>query len=105
VDRLGYAGICACHGGGGRACRHRREGAGTLFKLESLPMGARIDVRAGNRDVAYRVVARRSYDKQRLPEQLFRTDGAPELVLVTCGGTFRHGAYSHNVVVYAEPAA
>jgi hypothetical protein len=80
------------------------DGRGVLFGLERLPMGARIDVRAGDEVIHYRAVARRSYVKRRLPADLFRTDTAPRLVLITCGGTFVDGSYSHNVVVYAVPA-
>jgi hypothetical protein len=80
------------------------DGPGALFRLEKLPIGAPIEVRAGDRTVTYRAVARRSYDKQRLPETLFTAGAAPQLALVTCGGTFHKGVYSHNVVVYAEPA-
>ncbi|MEV4352666.1 class F sortase, partial [Actinoplanes sp. NPDC049596] len=79
------------------------DGPGALFRLETLPLGATIQLRAGDRVVAYKAVARRSYSKQRLPADLFRDDTAPRLALVTCGGTFHHGVYSHNVVVYAEP--
>ncbi|GAA3351995.1 hypothetical protein GCM10020358_84170 [Amorphoplanes nipponensis] len=79
------------------------DGAGALYRLETLPVGARIVVRAGDRDVAYRVTARRSYAKSRLPAALFRRDTGPLLALVTCGGAFRDGAYDHNVVVYATP--
>jgi hypothetical protein len=79
------------------------DGRGALFRLEDLAMGARIIVRAGDHDVVYRAVARRSYRKSRLPADLFRSDGAPRLVLVTCGGRFSGGAYARNVVVYAEP--
>jgi sortase family protein len=80
-----------------------RDGKGALYRLESLPMGARIDVRAGDRTVAYEVTARRSYAKSRLPKDLFRRDTPARLALVTCGGAFRNGAYDHNVVVYATP--
>ncbi|WP_249999045.1 class F sortase [Actinoplanes sp. M2I2] len=79
------------------------DGPGALFRLETLPLGATIEVRAGDRVVAYRAVARRSYAKQRLPADLFAPGTAPRLALVTCGGTFHNGVYSHNVVVYAEP--
>ena len=79
------------------------------YALEKIPsqeqvawlIAATTDAR---RDVAYRAVARRSYAKQRLPADLFATGTAPRLVLVTCGGSFHDGVYSHNVVVYAEPA-
>jgi hypothetical protein len=82
-----------------------REGPGALFKLEHLRMGSRIEVRIGDRTVAYRAVARRSYPKQKLPQQLFSTGAPAELALVTCGGTFRHGTYSDNVVVYGQPTS
>ena len=80
-----------------------KAGRGALFRLETLAMGARIEVRADGRTQAYKAVARRSYVKRKLPADLFRTDTAPRLVLITCGGDFRHGTYSHNVVVYAQP--
>ena len=64
---------------------------------------ARIEVRTTDGVVAYRAVARRSYTKRRLPGDLFRTDTTSRLVLITCGGAFSDGAYSHNVVLYAEP--
>ena len=78
-------------------------GRGALFRLETLSPGARIEVRADGRTRAYRAVARRSYVKSKLPADLFRTDTAPRLVLITCGGSFDDGTYSHNVVVCAEP--
>jgi hypothetical protein len=81
-----------------------RDGEGALYRLESLPLGSRIEVRAGDRTIGYRVTARRSYAKSRLPKELFRRDTAPQLALVTCGGAFRDGSYDHNVVVYATVA-
>jgi hypothetical protein len=80
-----------------------RDGPGALFTLETLRMGAHIQIETGNQTVTYRAVARRSYPKQRLPKQLFHPNTPADLALVTCGGTFRHGTYSHNVVVYAQP--
>jgi hypothetical protein len=79
------------------------DGEGALYRLEKLAVGSRIEVRAGDRSIAYRVTARRSYAKSRLPRELFRRDTSPQLALVTCGGAFRDGAYDHNVVVYATP--
>jgi hypothetical protein len=79
------------------------DGPGALYALERLPMGSRVEVRTGDREVTYRVVARRSYAKSRLPADLFRAGGPPRLALVTCGGAFRDGSYDRNVVVYAEP--
>jgi hypothetical protein len=80
-----------------------RDGRGALFGLERLDVGARIDVAAGDRTLGYRVAARRTYLKSRLPADLFERDTAPRLVLVTCGGAFRNGTYDRNVVVYATP--
>jgi hypothetical protein len=79
------------------------QGVGALFRLERLTMGSTIGVSAAGQVTTYRAVARRSFGKQHLPPDLFDPSTAPRLVLVTCGGTFRHGTYSHNVVVYAEP--
>ncbi|MCY1137083.1 class F sortase [Actinoplanes sp. Pm04-4] len=81
------------------------DGPGALFRLENLKLGATIQVRAGDRVVAYKAVARRSYPKQRLPKELFAANTAPRLALVTCGGSFHDGVYSHNVIVYAEPVS
>jgi hypothetical protein len=78
-----------------------RDGKGALYRLEKLPVGARIEVGAGDRTIVYRVTARRSYAKARLPKELFRRDTAPQLALVTCGGAFRNGTYDRNVVIYA----
>jgi hypothetical protein len=80
-----------------------QDGRGALYRLEKLAVGSRIEVRAGDRSIAYRVTARRSYAKSRLPKALFRRDTSPQLALVTCGGAFRDGTYDHNVVVYATP--
>jgi hypothetical protein len=80
-----------------------RAGKGALFQLERLPIGATVDVRAGNRTFVYRAAARRSYPKQRLPDALFARTGPAQLALITCGGAFHNGAYDHNVVVYASP--
>lgn len=79
------------------------DGKGALYRLEELPMGAPIEVRAGDRTITYKVTARRSYAKSRLPKELFRRDNSPDLALVTCGGAFRNGTYDKNVIVYATP--
>lgn len=82
-------------------------GAGPLEGLLDLAMGDPVTVtdEAGSTH-AYVVSARTSYDKAALPPELFRTDGPPQLALVTCGGEFdeRTGSYADNVVVLAVPA-
>lgn len=55
----------------------------------------------------FRVIEVVTYDKLDLPvADLFRRDGDPRLVLITCGGSFdaEERSYLSNVVVYAEPA-
>ncbi|MGY1773886.1 class F sortase [Blastococcus sp. SYSU D00813] len=82
-------------------------GAGPLEGLLDLAMGDPVTVtdEAGGTH-HYVVSARTSYDKSALPPELFRTDGPPQLALVTCGGEFdeRTGSYADNVVVLAVPA-
>jgi len=81
-------------------------GAGAMRQVLDLPLGSVVEVadEAGG-VLAYRVTGREQFDKAALPRGLFRADGPPGLVLITCGGTFdaRTGHYSDNVVVYAEP--
>ena len=83
------------------------------------PLGAVVDLRVGDaaavtgttarggtRERTYRVVAVRTYLKERLPAaELFAQDGPERLVLVTCGGQYRraHGGWDSNVVVILEP--
>ena len=80
------------------------DGRGALYRLETLPVGARVEVRAGEQTIGYRVEARRSYAKSRLPRDLFRRDTAPRLVLITCGGEYPAASYAPNVVAYPPPA-
>jgi sortase (surface protein transpeptidase) len=86
----------------------RQQGAGALFPLRSVDVGDRITVTADGRDLEYRVVGKQTIVKQRLPvEELFARDGAPRLVLITCGGPFVRelGSYRDNLVVVATPMA
>lgn len=81
-------------------------GKGTLAALHGLPLGTRIvltDVFGARH--AYAVTARRSYPKNALPADVFRSGDRPRLLLVTCGGPFDqvHGHYRDNLVVYALP--
>lgn len=86
----------------------RTQGIGFLSVLPQLVAGEPVVVRgADGRTATYRVVARREYGKLDLPREVFRRDGDPQLVLVTCGGVFdpAAGSYESNIVVYAVPAA
>jgi hypothetical protein len=81
-------------------------GKGALAALHGLPLGTRIvltDVFGARH--AYAVTARRSYPKDALPADVFRSGDRPRLLLVTCGGPFDqvHGHYRDNLVIYALP--
>ncbi len=82
------------------------QGPGVFFRLRELAPGD--DVIVETRDGSssgFRVIARRSYAKEALPDRLFRQTGPALLALVTCGGRFSEatGRYEDNVVVYAVP--
>lgn len=79
---------------------------GVFFRLQELGRGdaVTVEMRDGS-SAAYRVIARRWYAKEALPDRVFRRAGPPVLTLVTCGGRFSEasGTYEDNVVVYAVP--
>ena len=84
----------------------RAEGLGPFARLASLNRSDRIVLtdRSGA-DHPYRVEVIRRVTQTKLPvDDLFDRDGAPRLVLITCGGAYdaRNG-YHDNVVVLAEP--
>nr|WP_255426328.1 class F sortase [Pseudonocardia sp. C8] len=84
----------------------RTQGVGVLSVLPQLTVGEPVVVRAADgRPVTYRVAARRAYGKYDLPRDVFRRDGPPQLVLITCGGVFDPAtrSYDSNIVVYAVP--
>ncbi|HEY8504929.1 MAG TPA: class F sortase [Gemmataceae bacterium] len=84
------------------------EPPGLLARLPELPLGTPLVLRDDRgTDHRYVLVARRSYPKQDLPRELFRPDGPPRLVLITCGGRFDEATrqYERNVVGYAVPAS
>jgi hypothetical protein len=81
-----------------------RLGRGALYHLESLQVGDPVRLSTPAGEYTYRVVARRSYDKNELPTELFDQSIPARLALVTCGGPFQPGhGYAANVVVYATP--
>ncbi|ANY05899.1 class F sortase [Pseudonocardia sp. HH130630-07] len=86
----------------------RTQGVGVLAVLPQLVEGEPVVVRgADGRAAEFRVTARREYGKHDLPREVFRRDGGPQLVLITCGGVFdpAAGSYESNIVVYAVPVA
>ena len=84
------------------------QGLGELAPLQDAEPGTEVLVTdAAGATTRWRVVARELLTKQELPlDRLFARDGAPRLVLVTCGGPFlpEYRSYRDNVVVVAEPA-
>jgi Sortase domain len=83
-------------------------GVGAMRELVDLPMGSLVEVTDDTgATTRYRIVARESFGKaDGIPASLFRADGPPGLVLITCGGTFdaRSGHYTENVVLVGVPA-
>jgi hypothetical protein len=85
----------------------RQTGIGPFAKLREVGVGATLTVTTADGSAhEYRVVDVAKVPKAGAPvDQWFDRSGAPRLVLVTCGGTFRRdiGHYTDNVVVTAEP--
>ena len=85
----------------------RVQGRGAFFDLRATEVGDEVAVTdEDGATTTWRVTGRRTYDKASLPvDQLYRRDGPPRLVLITCGGEFDRAArrYESNVVVEAEP--
>jgi hypothetical protein len=83
-------------------------GAGPLSRLLRAPLGTVVEI--GTTDgstLRYALTERRSHAKDAgLPAELFRADGPPRLVVITCGGAFdaAAGRYADNVVLIASPA-
>lgn len=81
-------------------------GRGVFAALSGVPVGARVAVTGGDGDVHwYRIVARRTYQQEALPSDLFRGAAKPRLALVTCTGSYDHAThrYSQNLVLYGVP--
>ncbi|HSK56526.1 MAG TPA: class F sortase [Jiangellales bacterium] len=85
----------------------RRYGLGQFSRLpESSPGDRVVVVLADGRSVEHEVVDVRSESKAAVQlDSLFRREGEPALVLVTCGGVYDASArsYEDNVVVTAVP--
>jgi sortase (surface protein transpeptidase) len=83
------------------------QGLGALYPLrEAAPGDKMLVTDAAGAVTRWQVVSRELITKQELPlAELFSRDGAPRLVVVTCGGPFlpEYRSYRDNVVVVAEP--
>jgi sortase (surface protein transpeptidase) len=89
-----------------------RTGPGIFFRLHLLHPGDRIYVRqAGGKLAVFRITSVHHYLKAHFPtSQVYGPVPAPQLRLITCGGSFDPslGSYLSNIVVYATliaPAA
>lgn len=83
-----------------------RFGVGALVRLRDTAPGDVVLVKAEDgtrRD--YRVTAVDRFDRQQLPDRLFRRDGREMLTVITCGGDYDadQGGYQQNLVVSARP--
>lgn len=82
-------------------------GPGVFYKLGTLEVGDRLSVvHTDGSETGFRVIARTTYDKTRLPlDVIFSRQGAAVLTLITCGGAFNQSIkrYDSNVVVFAVP--
>jgi hypothetical protein len=86
----------------------RSQGRGAFFNLVRVSIGDEVVVTdADGVERTWVVTVREVVDKDVLPvAELYRRDGPPRLVLITCGGDFDGSARSYvsNVIVVAEPA-
>ncbi len=82
-------------------------GVGVFAQLKRLVPGQVVELSADGIRVRYRIVSATRVPQARLSEDagIFRVDGEPQLVLITCGGAYdpvRH-RYQDNLVVRATP--
>ncbi|WP_244524123.1 class F sortase [Blastococcus sp. DSM 46786] len=112
VDRVGWYRFGPQPGAAGNSViaghvDDREQGPGALFPLRTAEPGEEIAVTdAAGETTRWRIVSREVIEKDVLPlEEIFRRDGPPRLVVLTCGGPFlpEFRSYRDNVVVVAEP--
>lgn len=85
---------------------NRKDGFGPFAALHEMPLGARVEVTMADEAVLpYRITARRIYEQEKLPADLFTRTGRHRLVLITCAGPYDRtaGRYRRNLVLYAMP--
>jgi sortase (surface protein transpeptidase) len=85
----------------------RDQGLGVFARIGELAVDDTIRVsRSDGTELSYRVIAREQWTKDRVPlARLFARDGAPRIVLITCGGVFDRDArnYQDNIAITAVP--
>ncbi len=83
-----------------------RQGSGVFAPLWNVPIGTKVTITAGDgRPHRYEIVARRIYNQEALPADLFHGAAKPRLALITCTGPYNHKThhYTQNLVLYATP--
>lgn len=112
VSRVGWYkfGSAPGDGDGSVVLMGHRDGVGVrgaLFNLPNVAVGSTIVVNdADGVPHTYRVERNESISKQVVPlADLFQRDGAPRLIIISCGGEYikAQGGYLDNVVVTAVP--
>jgi sortase (surface protein transpeptidase) len=80
---------------------------GPFLRLDELEPGALVELALADATTrTYQVVARAQHNKLMLPsDEIWRTNGPENLVLITCGGAFDEDRrrYEDNIVVTAVP--
>jgi hypothetical protein len=81
-------------------------GPGLFARVPKLSPGTDVSVLDRRGGVhRFAVVGHAQVAKNRFPaSDVYGASGAPVLVLITCGGRFKHGHYTDNVLVYARAA-
>ena len=81
-------------------------GPGALYQVRDLRPGATVTIHSPGGPEHWTIDGVRTYQKGRLPADLFHWQGAQaRLVIITCGGPFDYTThhYGDNVVAYAAP--
>ncbi len=81
-------------------------GLGAFAALLDVSLGDEVQVSDASGAVSrYAISGRQQVSKAALPASVFSREGAPRLVLVTCGGRFdpRTHHYDDNIIVTAQP--
>ncbi|MEV4559296.1 class F sortase [Kitasatospora sp. NPDC049285] len=85
-----------------------RAGPAVFYRLGLLRKGLDVEITREDRATAvFTVDDVRSYPKDAFPDnEVYRSDGRPELRLITCGGQYSpHTGYQANTVVFAHLSA
>ncbi|MEU8590830.1 class F sortase [Streptomyces sp. NPDC048664] len=82
-----------------------QDGPAVFYGLGSLRQGNRVEVRRQDgRTAVFQVYGNQVFSKKNFPgDRVYKSKGAPELRVITCGGHYseEHG-YAGNVVVFAR---